>query len=291
MNRDGTPGATLSDGFTLVGGVEFSPNRLQLAVSDNPENGASADVWMVPVDPGPKIQFTSDPASDQNPIFTRDGETTIWNSTRKGGNDLYCKPANGTGMDVLLYEDAYFKRATSISKGGDLLYANTDRPESSANDLWKLPLSPCRAGAALKPRKFLATDANERLGQYSPDDQWVAYESDDSRRPEIYVLPSSGQGQRVPISHSGGTAPRWGRDSREIFYVAPNGDLMATEISVSHGTLKTGNTKTLFGGVSTIRGYLYDVYDEKGQKFIVAQESTESPPLTLVQNWTKLLKK
>ena len=74
MNRDGTPGATLSDGFTLVGGVEFSPNRLQLAVSDNPENGAGSDVWMVRLDPGTefgtKIQFTSDPASDQNPIFT-----------------------------------------------------------------------------------------------------------------------------------------------------------------------------------------------------------------------------
>ena len=85
--------------------------------------------------------------------------------------------------------------------------------------------------------------------------------------------------------HDGGQIPGKFSTSR------PTGTLMATEISVAQGTIKTGRTEKLFGGVVTIRGYLYDVFDEKGQKFIVAQESTESPPLTLVQNWTKLLKK
>ena len=164
-------------------------------------------------------------------------------------------------------------RRASHGKGIGL-YHNTDRPSATPNDLWVLPLSPDQRG---EDRCIIAesspTLVNDRVGQFSPDDNWVAYESDDTGRREIYAMPFPEQpGKRVPISHGGGMAPRWRRDYKEIFYVTPSGDLMATEITVGNGTLRTGLTQKLFGGVITVRGYLYDVFDDKGQKFIMVEE-------------------
>ena len=291
VDGDGRRGATLSDPVTQFGSIAFSPNRSRLAASINQERGIGSDLWIVDVAGGHKTPFTFDPAHDSNPIFSPDGKTVIWNSNRKGVNNLYRKAADGTGSDELLYEDVSDKRGTSISRDGMVLYNSTGRPSATLIDLSVLSLSPEQPGGPPKSRTVLATKAIDSIGQFSPDDKWVAYESDDTGQREIYAMPFPSLDKKVPISHGGGTAARWRRDYKEIFYLAPNGDLMATEITVANGTLTTGPTRRLFGGVITARGYLYDVYDDKGQKFIVVEEGGQEggaqplvPPLTLVQN-------
>ena len=77
------------------------------------------------------------------------------------------------------------------------------------------------------------TAHNERDGQFSPDGKWVAYESDESGRPEIYTQPFPGPGRKVRISVEGGTQVRWRHNGKELFYIAPDERLMAVAIDPS----------------------------------------------------------
>ena len=95
-------------------------------------------------------------------------------------------------------------------------------------DLWVLSVD-----GEPKPVPFLATDFDERSGQFSPDGRWVAYESNESGRYEIYVRGFPQTGGKWLVSVAGGTQPRWRRDGREIYYVAPDNKLMAVEVKPS----------------------------------------------------------
>jgi hypothetical protein len=137
----------------------------------------------------------------------------------------------------------------------------------------------------------------EYNGQFSPDGRWIAYQSDESRASsEIYVAPFPGPGGRRQISIAGGNLARWRGDGKEIFFVAPDGRLMAAEVNIKGDTLESGAVRPLFGpllnGGSFANGYQYDVSAD-GQRVLVVTTPNQSTgqPLTLVQNWTTGLKK
>ena len=93
-------------------------------------------------------------------------------------------------------------------------------------DIWALPLEGRKAFAVVQ------TQFNERLGQFSPDGKWIAYQSDKTGRFEIYVQPFPGTGGDVPVSTDGGTQVRWNPRGSELFYVAADDRLMAVPIRV-----------------------------------------------------------
>ena len=104
-------------------------------------------------------------------------------------------------------------------------------------DLWVLPSD------GRKPVPFVQTEFNEEQGRFSADGRWVAYVSNESGANEVYVRAfttdfsggSASAGGSVLVSHGGGTAPRWRGDGRELFYLAPDGKMMAAEISAGPG--------------------------------------------------------
>ena len=156
---------------------------------------------------------------------------------------------------------------------------------------------PQQTGSALKPFPFLQTPFQEFYARFSPDGHWIAYQSNESRRFEIYVAPFPGPGGKRQISTSGGTFPRWRRDGKEIFYVGPDRRLMAAEVNSKGDTIAVGQVRPL--GAPPVRaasgaflGYQYDVSPD-GQRFLVVAppEQNTVPPLTLIQNWTAGLKK
>jgi hypothetical protein len=128
------------------------------------------------------------------------------------------------------------------------------------------------------------------LAKFSPDGRWIAYQSDESGRSEIFVAPFPRPGGKRLISTSGGSFPRWRADGKEIFYLA-NGTLMAAEVAIKSEGIEVGAIRSLHIPV-TWPHYKYDVSAD-GQRFLVAtpREQKSSTPLTLVQNWTALLKK
>ena len=120
----------------------------------------------------------------------------------------------------------------------------------------------------------------------------MAYQSNESQQQEIYVIPFPNSGGKRQISTTGGSFPRWRHDGKEIFYVGLDGKLMAAEVTLKTSSIDVGQVKPLGIAVPTGRQAPYDVSLD-GQRIlaITEPERNSSPPLTLLQNWTALLKK
>ncbi len=286
-DRFGKVLGNLGERIPIIGNVAISPDQKSAAVGF----GTVQDLWIYDAARGLPTRFTFDPAIDREPVWSPDGKTLYFVSARGKGNfNVYRKASNGTGAEELLLEDAVDKSPTSFSPDGRLLLYSRNDPKTSS-DIWILPLTQEAGGAKPEPRVFLQTPFNEARPQFSPDGQWVAYESNESGQREVYAAPFPGPGGKRQISSGGGVKPRWRKDGKEIFYHTEEGQLMAAEVIARNGTLEVGKVQKLFDGIGNIRGYLYDVSAD-GQRFLVADEGAATArPLTLLQNWTATLRK
>jgi len=233
---------------------------------------------------------------DVAPVWSPDGQRVAFVSRRAGGAGVFQKPSSTGGKEqVLLPPTSADKLANDWSRDGHFLLFSSVDPKTRS-DLWVLPLTG-DATPAGPPAPFVQTAFNERQGQFSPDTHWVAYVSDESGRPEIWVqrFPvSSSEGSRMRISVDGGDQPRWRRDGKELFYVSLDGKLMATDVSIG-SAFKPGITKALFAAPiqitdETIDSFKWDV-TAHGDRFLINTAATASEPLTVVLNWTSALKK
>ena len=128
---------------------------------------------------------------------------------------------------------------------------------------------------------------NEANGVFSPDERWVAYESDESGRPEVYIQTFPLTNQKIQISTGGGTQAEWSKSGSELFYLAANRDLMAVPYRVSGTTFEPGLAKALFAipGNATRRAY---APARDSRRFLVpksAEENVAAEPVTVVLNW------
>jgi hypothetical protein len=196
------------------------------------------------------------------------------------------KATSGSGAEKLLFEDSLNKYPLSWSPDGRLLLYGSTGLQTN-NDLLLLPLSGER-----KPIPFLQTQFSEARGRFSPDGRWMAYQSDESGRMEVYAAPFPGPGGKWQISTAGGTFPRWRADGAEIFYLAPGNRLMAAPVNGKGATFEVGAVKALFDIRPAGGGYRYDVTAD-GQRFLTneVEEQTGSAPVTVVLNWTAGVKK
>lgn len=242
-------------------------------------------------------RFTFDAANDTLPIWSPDGSRIVFDSNRKGVRDLYQKPSSGAGVEELLVESAQNKILSDWSADGRfLLYFSVD-PQTD-RDIWVLPMEGDR-----KPWVFLKTNFNERSGQFSPDVRWVAYMSNESGRLEVYVRPfvepaapgatgnaAGATGGQWQVSTTGGIYPRWRPDGRELYYIGPNGEMMAAPIMATGTTLVPGAPVALFptrifgGGVDNQQSWQYDLTRD-GRFLINTVLDDASAPITLLQNW------
>jgi len=123
----------------------------------------------------------------------------------------------------------------------------------------------------------------------SPNHQWLAYCSDASKRREIYVETFPARSGRWQISVNGGSLPRWSRDGRELYFIAPDQKLMAVEIK-GGPKFDRGTLKSLFETRLPVNGR-YDV--SKDGRFLIPTlvESAGTVSMTAIVNWTAGLKK
>src|SRR5262249_53235579 len=162
-------------------------------------------------------RLTDDPAPEASALWSPDGRTVVFSSARKGRFDIYRKNADGTGAEELLYADDMRKSPSSWSPDSRILLYTANSPTTSP-DIWVLPMTQ-QSGAPAKPYPWLRTQFAEQAAVFSPDGKWVAYQSNKTGPNEIYVAPFPGPGGEHRVSKSGGTAPRWPTEGKEIFYV------------------------------------------------------------------------
>jgi Tol biopolymer transport system component/tRNA A-37 threonylcarbamoyl transferase component Bud32 len=178
------------------------------------------------------------------------------------------------------------------SPDGRFLLYQLESPQTGY-DLWATPLAGDR-----KPWIVLQTKFDEKEGRFSPNGKWIAYVSNATGRPEVYVRSfadpaSAGANIRQwQISLAGGLYPAWRRDGKELYWVAPDGRIMAAPFdSAAPNALQPGSPIALFQ--SRIYGGGLDV-NTGGNQFDVAPDGrilintiveTTSPSITLLQNW------
>ncbi|MGD0697638.1 MAG: protein kinase [Terriglobia bacterium] len=255
--------------------------------------GKNVDLWLLDLARGVRTRFTFNPAEDMSPAWSPDGTKIAFSSMRSGQFDIYVKPTNGTGTAQPLVQDNARKFVDDWSGDGRYLAYMRDSPQGkNGSDIWILPLFGDK-----KPFPFLASPFNEAQASFSPDDRWLAYVSDESGKFEVYVVPFPQGNGKWQVSTGGGGNPRWRRDGKELFYVSPADELMAVEVREKSGSLEVGNPRTLFR-TNSVAAYrinsvaAYDVAPD-GNKFVVLTQPAQSSaqPITLVTNWTALLKK
>jgi Tol biopolymer transport system component len=268
----------------------------------------SSDIWLHEFARNTSTPFTSDPAPDAFPTWSPDGSRIIFSSPRGSAWDLYQKNSNGAGNEDLLFKSSDAKYAQDWSPDGRfLLYSGRwgggvgGFGGDGDLDLWVLPLTPGNTRgnpADRKPEPYLKTGFSESQGKFSPDGRFVAYRSDASGRDEIYVRPFPvASGGMWPVSTGGGIQPRWRGDGKEILYISADSKMMAVEVS-ANPVFKAGIPKALFAvsvwaGASTRNVTRYDVTAD-GKKFLISVPLAAAgapAPITVVLNWTALLKK
>jgi Tol biopolymer transport system component/predicted Ser/Thr protein kinase len=268
--------------------LKFSPDGKNLAVSST--TGSNNDIWLYDVARGLPTRFTFDPANEFDAVWSPDERTIVFNSDRRGHFDLFRKSANGSGAEEPVYTNNLEKRPTSISPDDKFLLYHTVGDPKTGYDLWILP-EPLGPVGTAKPYALLQSQSNESQGMFSPDGHWIVYQSDETGRYEIYVVPFPGSGGKRQISTSGGVQPRWRADGKEIFYIAADLRLMVGEVIIKGGEIQTSEVRSLFGPLPVGNGFQYDVSGDGQRILAVMPRSNGSAPLTIVQNWPAGLKK
>ncbi len=264
---------------------KLSPDDRRVAVARAQQG--NADIWLQ--DGMRSVRFTFDPAAEAFPLWSPDGREILFDSNRKGQRDLYRKPASGGGMEELLFESPQNKAINDWSADGRFILFLSNDPQKTARDLWVLPMTGDR-----KPYPFLKTNFDEWRGRFSPDGRWVAYQSNESGRHEIYVRPFPGPGGQWQISTAGGISPTWSRNGAELYYVAPDAKLMAAPIHATGSTLEPGTPVALFqtrmvgGGSELSQGYQYDVSRDGRFLINVTADEGNTSPITVILNWAGL---
>jgi serine/threonine protein kinase len=268
--------------------LSLSPDERRVGVSLQTGSPPNRDVWLLDLARGgAPSRFTFDPASEGLPIWSPGGDQIAFGSTRAGAWSPYTKMASGGGQEVLAFPSTITSYPMDWSLDGEFL-AISQQAGQTGQDLAVLPLS-----GEKKLELFLQTPFNEDNPAFSPDGKWIAYDSNESGRIEVYVRPFPSAAGQYMVSRNGGSQPLWRRDGKELFFVSPDGALMAASITTAKD-FERGVPQTLFpaGVVFTGNRRQYAVTKD-GKRFlaIVPEQRTSPSPITVVINWIAALQK
>ena len=228
FDRRGTRMGSLGRSDDLLGNPELAPDGRHLAVVRSVQG--NADIWVIDTSTGVESRFTFDPGIDGAAVWAPDGSRLMFGSNRNGPFDLFQKNASGERDEQRVLTSSSNKAPADWSSDGHLILYESQEPKTPDGpwELWVLPL-----GSTRPPFPFLQSKFDEAEGQFSPNGKWVAYRSNESGPFEIYVRSFPTHSGQRQISVGGGSHPRWRRDGKELFYIAPDDKLMAASIGAS----------------------------------------------------------
>jgi eukaryotic-like serine/threonine-protein kinase len=278
----------------------ISPDGKQVALDS--EMGGSSSIWIWDLIRETMTRLTPDAVDDAVPLWTPNGQRIIFASSRRGRGsyELYSKAANGTGevekIGSFLDSRYNFPCSWADKNGSTLILLNTKKGYEAESDIGMLSMEGKREMKELLQEKY-----NELEPQVSPDRRYVAYQSDESGKGEIYVrsFPDVNKG-KWPVSTGGGSDPLWSPDGRELFY--RNADAFMAASVKTEPTFSIEKPKVLFEGkyIMYEMGMRdlnpWDIHPD-GKRFLLMKEgrSTASPAgdprtITIVLNWLEELK-
>lgn len=256
--------------------LTVSPDGGRILTTSSKADGLSS-IWILDPQRGAHTRVTFDDVSATRPIWSPDGKRIAY-----AANGLWVKPANGSGVAEKLAPPPIIP--WSWSHDGKQILVSLGEGGRTQPGLFLLTLNGDR-----KPVPCLTSNFTLSQAQFSPDDRWVAYVSDESGDAEVYVQRFPPTGERIRISIQGGIQPRWRRDGGELFYVEPRGKLMA--VALRYGkTLEADVPVPLFDArltsFTTGTSARYDVTAD-GKHFYISRfpEAQSTSPLRVILNW------
>jgi Tol biopolymer transport system component len=266
------------------GQITLSPDERRVAVELSTPEGGGSDLWTMDLARGVATRVTFDPAIDIDPVWSPDGRALVFSSDRDGSFRLYRKGLQGNEPVSPLGEnlEAVFPESWLVDEKKLVFVMDPNATQT----IGLLP-SDGNAEAELILRKDFPVDE----AQVSPDGRWLAYISQESGQWEVYVEPFQRVGDRVRVSPEGGGQPKWRGDGKELFYVSPDGRLMAVEVRAEEARIEVGLPVALFAGVNPTPNTDHFAVTADGQRFLltVPVEDDSEARIHVVLNWTSLL--
>jgi len=264
----------------------ISPDGNTVAVDRFDPQTLLPDLWLYDLRRGTMTRFTFNSRANLLPAWSPDGSHVAFTSAKAGSGYVYQKAISGAASEEALDKtEGINKVVDDWSQDGRYIIEQVADPKTRQH-IWVLPLFGDR-----KPFPYLQTEFNERAGRLSPNWQWLAYVSDETKRNEIYVQTFPIPGSKWQISTNGGSIPIWSRDGKELFYIGADQKLMAVEV-VGGNKFKAGIPKPLFEThLGNGREIWFDVSKDGRFLMPIPVENAGPLPMTVVVNWTAGLKK
>ncbi len=267
------------------GNVRFSPDGKRLVASVT--EGGNDNLWVYEWERDTMTRLTFTTGSDSFPVWSPDGQHIAFGSTRDGGLvNLYWMRADGAGEAVRLTESKNAQAPSSFSPDGKHLAFSEFDPQTNV-DLWTLPLGEMESDRPKpgKPEPFLVTPQDERRPMISPDGRWLAYDSNESGRYEVYVRPFPGPGGKWQVSARGGDHQIWSAKSSELFYRSSEGLMVASY--TTNGAAFVARKPRLWSAKKDL-GTFFDLAPD-GKRFAMVQAEAlaqnGSPHVTFLMNF------
>jgi Tol biopolymer transport system component len=269
--------------------LTLSPDGQRAVVAIVDPRSGRQDLWVRNLGRGVSSRITFGGGENCWPIWSPDGSRIAWASNRAGQYGIYLRLASGVGReDSLKHAPNADEGPWDWSRDGRWILTASQGPVNRW-DIWAHPTT-----ADPSPTVFLETSFSERSPRLSPDGRWIAYQSNESGRPEIYVQPFPGPGGKWQVSTSGGTMPQWRGDGKELFYLGADQSLMAVPVAAGE-TFESGNPVALFRARLTelsLGGCGWAVTAD-GQRFLLNSPvgGIGGARFAVVTNWTSELSK
>jgi serine/threonine-protein kinase len=262
VDRAGRPQRTIAANRPWT--PRFSPDGHRIAYGAFGAGRNTSDLWMTDLDAGTTKRLTDDEDDSNDPQWSADGKSIAYSAGRRGGKDVMAMRLDGATPYAVATRDGTQFPSDWVHDGTALLVT-----EESGADKHDILVQSIGGGT---PRAYAATAADETTARVSPDGRWVAYTSDESGQPEVYLDSYEQPGRHVVVSLGGGIHPVWRGDGRELYYWN-NGALVAVRLAEPKGNAPPAvETRTLLfrapyvGGVNT----MYDVSPD-GQRFVIVR--------------------
>jgi eukaryotic-like serine/threonine-protein kinase len=267
----------------------FSPSLSRdgkrLAVDLSSTTSGFGDIWVFDLVRDVRSRLTYEEPNESSPLWSPDDRRIIYMAALGGGGNIHEVSSGGTGGSRILVEGEGERRPTDHSRDGEwIVFNSSGGADSGSYDIGVWSASDKTA------RLWLATPFNEYCAQLSPDTKWIAYQSDESGRMEIYVQGFPESDRKWMISSGGGRMPVWRGDGREIFYVSIDEKMMAVPVTPGP-EFESGAPVALFDApIRVHQARQYDVTSD-GQRFLLNRivENATPEPIMLVQNWSAKL--
>ncbi|HKS06792.1 MAG TPA: protein kinase [Gemmatimonadaceae bacterium] len=267
-------------------GWSLSPNGKQLAIGLATDAGD--DIWIKELPRGPLSRLSFDPSPEFRPHWTPDGRSVTFLAMRPANNGVFKRRADGSGSDTLVVRGA-LNEARYSSKGDWLVFRQGAVSASSGGR----DITGMMIGRDTAPVNILASKYDETSAALSPDGRWLAYQSDETGRPEIFIrsFPNV-DGFKRQISNAGGFAPLWARDGRELFFLSASNYMMGARVAPG-ATLSIAEPVSLFAVPAEFRAVesaFYTPWDVAADgRFIMARAAPDGAGASLIaivaENW------